>query len=89
MANPETVPSKDVSARLKAEPASQVQKHRGFPSTAPAYVGNRGPQNQSPAFLSIPLAGLINLLRTVLPVSGRVHGMRVIGERCSINISVD
>lgn len=52
MVSPETVSSKGVSSRLKAEPASQVQKHRGFPSIAYAYVGNRGPQNFLPFWAS-------------------------------------
>lgn len=52
MASPETVSSKDVSSRLKAEPDSQIQKHRGFPSIASAYAGNRGPQNRLPFWAS-------------------------------------
>lgn len=52
MASPETVSSKDVSSRLKAESASRVQNSVCFPSTASAYAGKRGPQNRLPFWAS-------------------------------------
>lgn len=83
MASPETVSNKDVSSRLKAEPARF--RAQGLPQHSICLCWKQR-STESPAFLSIPLAGLINLLRTVLPISGRVHGMTLIGERHSINI---